>query len=291
MAFGSLTGTGNHPTANSVDLEWVNDNTVESRDVLVQYYSGGWVTLYTEAYNATTKTVSIDNNTSYTFRVRLVSGGITITTSNELTMGNWQDTETATATMSSSSSEDIGYTDTDTETITMSSSSGEVGTYSDTDTETLTVSDSATAAAVTPLSTTFRYYYGSFEGKVYAESDELYSDDGTAIDAKWESKDLDFGDAFPEMNDRKKTVHKVRLVYVDKSNAASVEMGISTDGGTTWTTRNKSVGTGDGTTKNTEFFFMITGVYFRFRIRNNSATDAFQWTRFIPFFVDAGEDF
>ena len=281
----NLTGTGNHPTANSVDLEWENDS--NHTYTIVQYDNNGWVTLYTLAASATTKTVSVDNNTEYDFRI--LDGDLQPT--NTLTIGNWQDTETATATMSSSSSEDIGYTDTDTETITMSSSSGEVGTYSDTDTETLTVSDSATAAAVTPLSTTFRYYYGSFEGKVYAESDELYSDDGTAIDAKWESKDLDFGDAFPEMNDRKKTVHKVRLVYVDKSNAASVEMGISTDGGTTWTTRNKSVGTGDGKTKNTEFFFMVTGVYFRFRIRNKSATDAFQWTRFIPFFVDAGEDF
>jgi hypothetical protein len=287
MAVGALTGVGNYPSASSVTLTWVNDGFDEG-NIIVQYYHGGWVTLYSLPYTATTKTISIDDNTSYAFRVSAVYqiGWATLSA-----IGNWYDTETATATVSSSSSEDIGYADTCTETATVTATGSEVGTYSDTCTETVHVFDDASAATVSPLASTFRYYYGSFDGKVYAELRDATSDDGTAIDAVWESKDLDFGDMFPTLNDRNKTVHKVRVSYVDKSNAASLEVGISTDGGTTWTTRNKSVGTGDGTAKNEEFFFTKTGTYFRFRIRNNSTTDSFQWTRLMPFFTDAGEDF
>lgn len=285
MAIGALTGTGQYPSSNAVLLEWTN--TGGDGDIWVDYDNNGWVRIYTLSSDATSQLVSTDNNTSYDFRVKAQwqLGWSSVTG-----IGNWQVTKTETVTPSESASEDIGYSDTNTETVTVSASGVEVSTQSDTCIETVTVSDSASAAAVSPLETTFRYYLGSFEGKVYSEREDVYSDDGTAIDAIWESKDLDFGDMFPELIDRDKTLYKVRLTYTDKTSDTEVDIGASTNGGTTWATRTKSIGTGDGTTKDAEFYFVLTGTYLRFRIRNNSTTDQFQWTRLVPFVVDAGAD-
>jgi len=288
---GLLVATGAGSDAGYISLDWSDGWEAGYDSQEIWYKTASWNLLTTVGATTTSYgPISADDNYSYGFQIKgnVTGGGQYL--SAIVYCGNYVDTQSEAISSASSSDEDIGYADTQTESITVTATGAEVGTYSDTCIEGISVSDSASAAAVSPLSTTFRYYYGSFDGKIYAELEDATSDDGEDIDAIWESKDLDFGDMYPELIDRNKTIFKVRVAYVDKSNAASLEVGVSTDGGTTWATRNKAVGTGDGTNKDTEFFFTSTGTYFRIRIRNKSGSDKFQWARLTPLFADAGEN-
>ncbi len=288
-AVDTLVATGNGIDADTIDLSWGNSGC----DAIYLYYraSASWVLWKTLAGAATSQAgFSTLDNTAYDFYVE-GTDGLRSTKAYVYDVGNFGDTKSETVTGAATGDDDIGYADTKTETLTLTPSGGEVIDASDTATETISVSDDASGAAVSPLQTTFRYYFGDFGGKMYVELEDLYHDDDTAIDCQWQSKDLDFGDMFPEMNDRNKTIRKIRLYYVDKTSGATATVGVSADGGTTWTDRSKSVGTGDGTTKETEFFYMVTGNVFRFRVRNNSTTDQFQWTRLLPYWTDCGDDF
>ena len=289
-----FTATGNGAALDTIDLAWTVTVGVPPFDsIQIDYKTGAnWINWTSVGGSVEVKTgFSTLDNTAYDFRIRGVTASIDIDTEVVYDVGNYIDTQTETVTSDDSSSESVGFTDTKTETLSLSSTGGEVVTLSDTHIEILSISDSATAAAVSPLETTFRYYLGSFEGKMYSELAEAYSDDGAAINAIWESKDLDFGDKYEELTDRKKTLYKVRLNYVDKTAGADVSVDASTDGGTTWAQRGKSIGTGSGKTKDAIFHFVKTGVYFRFRVVNNTTSDQFQWTRLVPLFVDAGENF
>ena len=295
MAIYNLSAIGNGITLDTIDLTWTNTGPGGSGDydtVKVYYWHGGaWVLWVTLAGSATSKSgFSTLDNTAYDLRVR---GEATRVDNSDYAygVGNFGDTQSEAVSGSDSSGEDIGYSDTDTETVSASGSGGEVSTSSDTAIEYVFASDTTGGAAVSPLSTTFRYYFGSFDGKIYYEDKDVMNDDGTAIDAIWESKDLDFGDMFSEMNDRKKNIRRVRLNYVDKTDATDIDVGVSIDGGVTWTTRSKALGNGDGKSKDADFFFNLTNPYFRFRVRSNSTTDKFQWTRLTPWFCDAGDAF
>jgi len=52
----NLTGTGNHPSADSIDIAWEITGTPDSAaTTYVQYYNAGWVTLYTLDGDETSK--------------------------------------------------------------------------------------------------------------------------------------------------------------------------------------------------------------------------------------------
>jgi len=175
---------------------------------------------------------------------------------------------------------DIAYYDygTTTETITLSESASGVGAFSDTYTDTITLSDSgALSASADPA---FGYYFGSYDGKVYFEDSTYKSDDGTAIDSYWESKETDFAEEDITALDKFKTIYRIRLLYVDISDAAAtVTISVKPDGGATWTEVTESIGgTGDDTTKTKDFDIIITGNSFKFRVQHDSADNNFQWT-------------
>jgi len=177
---------------------------------------------------------------------------------------------------------DIAYHDTGTttDTITLSDSASGVGAFSDTFTDTITLTDSAGSAMSVSADPTFRYYFGSYEGKVYGEESTYKSDDGTSIPARWESKETDFAEESIEALDKFKTIYKIRLLYVDISEApAAVTISVKPDGGATWSTVTENVGgVGDDTNKNKDFYIIISGNSFKFRVEHDSDDNEFQWT-------------
>lgn len=169
---------------------------------------------------------------------------------------------------------------TTTETITLSESASGVGAFSDTFIDTITLSDRVSSAMSVSADPTFRYYFGSFDGKVYAEDSVYKSDGGTSIDAYWESKETDFAEEDMEALDKFKTIYKIRLLYVDISDSsATVTISVKPDGGATWAEVTTSVGgTGDDTTKVKDFYIIKTGNSFKFRLQHDSADNEFQWS-------------
>ena len=161
-------------------------------------------------------------------------------------------------------------------------------TPSDTVTDTMYVSDFAIDAK--DIITNYVYYVGTATGGIYEYGGLYKSDAGTAITARWESKDSDFADQSIENSDKFKTVEFVRLHYIDKSAGAHISIKVSTDGGATWTTGTKNIGTGDGKGKTKDFHFIITGQIFRFAIENASTTDEFQWVG-LEIFYNIGGDY
>lgn len=182
---------------------------------------------------------------------------------------------------------------TTTETITLSDSATITLALSDTHTDTITLTDSAGSAMSVSADPTFRYYFGSYEGKVYAEDSEYKSDDGTSIDAYWESKETDFAEESIDALDKFKTVRKIRLLYVDvSSSTATVTISIKPDGGATWTSTTESIGgTGDDTNKNKDFYIISTGNSFKFRLQHDSADNNFQWTGLEVDYTTGGDYF
>lgn len=162
-------------------------------------------------------------------------------------------------------------------------------TPSDTITDTMYVSDFIIDAK--DIRTNYAYYVGTADGKVYEYSGFYKSDAGTAITARWESKDTDFADQNIEWADRFKTVEKVRLHFIDKSAGARVSIKVSIDGGASWTTKTRNIGTGDLKGKTADFFLIKTGQIFRFAIENDSATDDFQFVGLEIFYSVGGDYF
>jgi len=189
---------------------------------------------------------------------------------------------------------DIAYHDygsnTETITLTDTTSSG-VLAASDTDTDTITLSDSGVLSMSSDNTTGF--YLGSYDGKVYYESSDYKSDGGTSIDAFWESKETDFAEEGMEAHNKFKTIHKVRLWYVDVSDSSAVvTVKIKPDGGTTWTSISENVGgSGNDTNKYKDFHIIITGHSFKFRVEHDSGNNTFQWSGLEVLYALGGDSF
>ncbi len=103
-----------------------------------------------------------------------------------------------------------------------------------------------------------------------------------------QTKDIDMSDQNPQYQNMFKTVDRVQLEYVDKSADTPVSVSLSTDGGATWLgTTSKTVGTGNGLSKVTDFWFLqITGKMFRLKIESSSSAKDFVWSgAYIHYFV------
>jgi len=146
--------------------------------------------------------------------------------------------------------------------------------------------DSAVSAAAY-----YQYFFGSYNGKVFIENVGYTSDDGNKIDSYWLSKQTDFADEDPECLGKWKTVYAMQLWYKDIDASVPVTIGISTDGGVTWTEQTKTIGTGDEKEKVALYYFIINGNVFQFRIRNNGTDRVFQWTALKALYDINGEYF
>jgi len=81
-----------------------------------------------------------------------------------------------------------------------------------------------------------------------------------------------------ECLDKFKYIARARLWYTDIYANCSVTIGLSSDGGQTWTTTGANLGNGDETQKVKEFYFITTAHAPQWYIRNNTTTDILQWT-------------
>lgn len=135
----------------------------------------------------------------------------------------------------------------------------------------------------------FAYYFGDSAGAVYLYDDDYKADNGDSILAYWKTKDIDFSDQDPTMLNRYKTVYRVKIIYVDQTASTPINLYISTDGGTTWSSYGGTFGTGARTTKHALYHMIKTGEKFMFRIEVPSATADFQLVGMEIEYEPAGE--
>ncbi len=148
--------------------------------------------------------------------------------------------------------------------------------YSDTITNTITLSK--WIGSFTGGKLAFTYFLGGADGKVYLYSDQYKHDNTAPIVCTYQSKKFDFGDQFPDYADYWKTVYAVHLKYVDRG-ACPVTVSLSNNGGVTWTTRTKTIGTAeaDGVAKRSIYHFIKTGQFFNIKAESASASATFEW--------------
>jgi hypothetical protein len=106
---------------------------------------------------------------------------------------------------------------------------------------------------------------------------------------------MDFTDQHPDLAGITKTLKKFRLIYEDIDADTPITVYISNDGGANWGTAVATVGTGDGTVKFADFYFMdsesVTGLNFTFKVESLSVTNGFLWLAFELEFMTRGESF
>ena len=154
-----------------------------------------------------------------------------------------------------------------------------------------TMSLSALSGGSQSIRTDWAMFLGSSTGVVYDYSPDYLSDDGVAVGAIWQSKQTDLADQVPEMADQWKNLWKVRLVYVDKTASTNVTVYVSADGGESWSSRMKSLGTGDGTTKSADFYFILPFEFLDVKVEHASDANEFQWAGLYVYWTPAGEHF
>jgi hypothetical protein len=158
-----------------------------------------------------------------------------------------------------------------------------------TSTVSATVTATSAVSSAQTLKTDFTYYIGTAVGAIYEQSLDYQYDDsatsGTSVPAAivptWWSKTIDFVDTDAENTGRWKCLYRVEYLYRDFG-VIPVTVYVSTDGGATWTSKTKNIGTAGGTgkTEHAHFHFVITGQFFIFKIDWPSATYDFQFLGF-----------
>lgn len=125
--------------------------------------------------------------------------------------------------------------------------------------------------------------------------DATYADNGYPISSYIRTKDMDFTDQHPDLAGMVKTIKKFRLIYEDMGADTPTTVYVSNDGGVNWGTSVATLGTGDGTTKFADFYFMnsrcVTGLNFTFKAESLSTTSNFLWLAFEIEFMVRGESF
>jgi hypothetical protein len=164
------------------------------------------------------------------------------------------------------------------EQITFTDIVTEPATFKDELTEGITFTDFVRDSQ--SISLEWKYFLADSAGEVYEYSDKFKGDAGLPISASWESKQTDFGDQDRGVADKAKYINYVRLYYEDKTASTTVSFSISNDGGVTWVTKTKSIGTGDGKSKAVDFWFRKTGHHFKFKIEHGSTDKEFLWAGF-----------
>jgi len=208
-----------------------------------------------------------------------------------LTGDSYEDSESETIELGESTSDQHSFGNISTETIELSESSSDSATLSDTTTDSIILFDDVGDVHRLTLETDYGYYFGGFNGKIYYENEGYESDDDTAISAYWLSKETDFADMDSKALSRFKTVYGIKLFYMDKTPGQRVTASITTDGGTTWESRERDIGTGDGKLKIAKFDFIKHGYIFQFKVEHNADSGRFQWLNLEVDYALGGEYF
>ena len=233
----------------------------------------------------------ISNNVRYGYKVRFCdsSGCSNFSGASLKTLFLDADDDTIELDESTYDSPVIG--DSTSDTITMDELASGIGAASDSAADTMALVDNVGALSTLNLDIDYGYYMGDFLGNIYYENYVYGSDNGTAINAYWLSKETDFSDIDDDAISNFKTVYKARLFYIDHTAGQTVTISISNDGGTTWTPIGRNLGTGDGTTKSADFFFIKTGDTFQFKIEHDDTEGKFQWLNMEVFYSIGGPYF
>jgi len=299
---GNLSSAGNNwtqPTAPSnlfkkntqptqTGLQWTNGNS----SCVTYIYKDAVYNKSEEAGDVDTTITGLTADTTYAFKVRhyySTSGKYSAYTSsiNVTTGAAESDSGSETLSFSESTSEVLGSIGTDT--LTLTEATSETGTYADTGIDYLGLTDSGAGVATSPLELDFRYYFGGFDGEIFAESNDYKSDNGVDIDVVYETNQVDFANQDTNMLGRWATVYKVKVWYIDISANTTIRCLVSNDGGSTWTQRTKTVGTGDETNKSVDFYFVITGHHFKFKVQNVSSDKDFRLVNMVAYYLPRGE--
>ena len=209
----------------------------------------------------------------------------------EKVVARYVDTDEDTLAIDDSSADDFVKSDSGSDTLALTESTQVGGSIALTAEDTVRVVDNVVAIAALSEDADYQYYFGDYNGKIYAESYDYTSDDGTEIESYLLTKETDLADQAEESLDAWKTIYFVRLWYVDRYLDTTVIIGVSTDGGITWTEKGKSIGNGDNTMKSQDFWFHKTGQIFKFRVRNVTTTDRFQWAALEVYYTISGDYF
>lgn len=156
-------------------------------------------------------------------------------------------------------------------------------------TETETYDETATV-----LSPSTRRDLIGTDGATYV-MDATYADNTNPTSAYFRTKDLDFSDQYADLAGVVKTIDKVRVLYEDLTANTPFTMYLSNNGGATWGTCAATAGTGAGTTKAADFWFMntshATGLTFTLMVESLSTTTTFKILAIEIEFIGRGGDF
>ena len=280
--------TASSTTRGYITISWALEDIYTS--IELQYKVSVWHSFPLLSGTATSFETSVNDNTTYTFRVRgFHSENGYSDWSEEVTCTSWSSTVTDTCTGSTSYTQSSysSVTNTVTDILTCTDSVTSGNTLTTTCTDTLTCTDLVGSSQT--IKTDYAYYLGSSDGKIYRYSTAYNGDAGEVIICSYKTKDTDFTDQDGSLYDILKTVWAVKLHYEDVYASTPVIVGISTDGGLTWTTQQQSLGTGNGKAKNATFFFHITGQTMMFSIESGSASTDFKWTALEIEYEPAGQ--
>ena len=284
-------------SGDNIDLIWTFAGAPSVHYVYRNKDGGVWSLIETvssplspESYTDT----DVDTNYLYGYHIRDGDG----IASNSVTSGRWSNTTTETVVVLDSETDSVSDSTATAYTSRDSVSCTDIATftvdaevpvdYSDEVTDTVTCTDTLVTTIITPQ--TYGYFLGSSGGSVYAYNEDEHGDNGVAINSYWKSKRLDFADEYPDFLTKWKTIDYLLLTYVDRT-SHTITLSLSTDGGVTWDSKTKTVGSGSGRVLEKPFHFWKTGRFFNFKITNNSSTENFQWIRLTAHFTPQTEQF
>ena len=270
-----------------ITVSWTNGETYDT--VHVEYNAGGgWHELSPIDGAETSLEVSVTDDTEWTFRVRGRFVLAYSAYSSEVSATIHTSTVTGTINMSSSAGHAVAYATTSSGTINLTSSAGHsVGLHQ---TVTGTINLTASTGSAKTLKTNYAYYFGTTNGTTHIYSDTYKGDAGVVIPCQYITKDTDFTDQDQQSNDKWKTIYAVKVFYEDMSADTRMAVSISTDGGATWAaSQTQTLGTGSEKRKDTTFFFIVSGQFFRFKIFNGSASNTFKWLGMEVEYGESGE--
>ena len=270
-------------TGGAHELSWINEAVYTSMAVQRKTGAGGtYATIKAIAYptESYTDKDAYFTNTAYYYRISTNEGY-----SNEDHCTAWTaDPSTDTVTMTDMNTLRLavsltildGFSMGDATEVEHETTPAEPQEYTVTETDTLTMSDSAETTLITGQN--WMYYLGSSIGGVYPYGPDYHGDAGADINSYYESKALDFSDQHPQVSGAWKTISYVYLDYVDKGEIP-ITIWISADNGTTWVSRDKTIGNGSYTVKTSRFDFWISGAFFVVKLSHSSNDRDFQWAR------------
>ena len=291
-----------------IDLTW-NNNGYGVNDaytaIEIQYKVSTWHTL-TSTYNGTREYYNnfpANPNVTYTFRVR----GYELTSPPQtIPWSNWSNEDTATCwstdaeasmamvpAVTDSVEENTEFSTTCSTSMAMVPAATAVLSFTTTAATSMGMVPAVSEVASTQQD--YEYYLGGDDGAVYEFSKDYTGDAGTEIASQWVSKNTDFSDQDPECVDKWKTVHAVKLYYIDESSSTEFSVALSKDDGTNWIdtsgTVSKSCGTGTGEIQTKTWWFQESAQFFKFRVIHGSSDKSFRIIGIEPEFEILGRHF